>query len=173
MNSLQSEAFIHWRRSPSPGLKFVRECLWGHAKDRPHSLAFIDREVLGWSLAHDGQCIRVWSVRVDVPNDGTDEWEPDQRKADKPVDPTSIRLRTPSKPPVISLSPPEVSGAEAGHRQSFALHWAKHHESKAIGDRAAAEALKAEAIRAANTPNIIVTPKPKPRSLLNRLIGRK
>lgn len=171
--SLQNECYIHWRRSPSPGLKFVRETTWGHAKDRPHSLAYIDREVLGWSLAHDGRCIRTWSIRVDVPGDGTDEWEPDQRMPDKPVDPASIRLRTLSKPPAISLSPPEVLTAEIGHRQSFALHWAKHHQGKAVGDRAAAEAAKAEAIRAANTPIIVVTPRPKPRSLLTRLFGRK
>ena len=172
--NLANEKFIHFRRTPTPGLRYVRVTRWT-GDTIPHAKSLLDREVLGWTLTSDGRVSRLFSVKTDVAYDGSRDWTPDARYPDSPVDPDSIRIKLPGNPPREQFSTADVEQTEICHRLPFADYWAAWHANEAAVAKARAEQqLRAEREAAEREAlRVIVTPrKPPQRSFLSRLFGR-
>jgi hypothetical protein len=181
-----SEAFLHIRRTPTPGT-WVR-CLKAIPPGVvPGEFALVDRECVAWSGTSDLRLCRLWYVRVDT-EDGFGSFTID------PIYPMAtayegddISLTACYRP----LRDREVSEAakleESYHRRPARLHWAAWHveQDRLREDQRAA--LKAQANaeheqrererRAAEAAqfSIKLTPpksKPKPRGWLDRLLNR-
>jgi hypothetical protein len=162
-NDLINERFIYFRRDPTPGLRFIRVSRWG-GDTIPHAKSLVAREVLGWTLDTSGRCVRLFSVRTDVPDDGCRDWLPCHRYPDTPVDPTSVRIKLPGGPPLEQYSPAAVEAIERAHRQPFADHWAAFHANEAALAKARAEQqLKAEREAAERAALVVATPRPRPK----------
>src|SRR4051812_34942922 len=105
--TLVNEKWLYFCRTPTPGLRFVRVTRWA-GDTIPHAKSLRNREVLGWTLDSSGRCVRLFSVRIDIPDDGCRDWLPCTSYPDAPVDPTSIRAKLYGDPPREQFSTVEV-----------------------------------------------------------------
>lgn len=182
MNSinLANERWLYWRRSPTPGLRFVRLSAWS-GDTIPHSKSLRNREVLGYGLNTDGRCSRVITVITNgVDNDGCFDWSPCASYRDTPVDPASLRVRVMGDAPRLEFSSDAVAEAERHHRRELFEYWSACDANEAATIKARAEQLaKAEAEQAAIAAATaareafrIVVPPPKPqKTLWQRIFG--
>lgn len=149
--SMNLEKLVHWRRSPTVGLRFVRVTKW-YGSEMPHAHSLMNAEVLGWTLTAHG-AYRLFYIRTDLVGDGCGDWSPDPRYPDTAVDPASIRPRQTGSPPSEEHSPPDVAEIEAQHRKETREHWAAWHANQALIEKAEREAAeRAEAAERFTAP---------------------
>jgi hypothetical protein len=171
-------AFLHIRRTPTPGT-WVR-CVTAPPGTTPGEFALECRETIAWSLTSAGQPVKYWYVRVDDEKDGCGEFTID------PMFPSATAYESDNISLVACYRPirdREVSGAakieESYHRRAARLHWCAYHaeQDRKREEQRAADKVRIKAEQAVwvaqqeALAGIIVKPKAKPKTWLQRLIG--
>jgi len=175
--SLNAEAFIHFRRSAGH-LAFIRSI---RAEDiKPSATNLMDREVLGWTLTSDGTPVRLFYIRVDIARDGLGPFDPDPAYPKGTAGSPNVRLKLSLLPIHDDEVPAIVALDEEMQRAPMRKYWVEWHNARAeqrriekqrASEENSARVREEQAAEAAKFA-IKLTPRPKPKGWLQRLLRR-